>query len=356
MSYFFKEARMFDIKKQIMWSKLKVGLVITTTLAILFIAVFFAGSIERLFQPRVEITALIQDVQGLRTGAPVWVSGIEIGSVNKISLHPEHGTVVTMSINKDALNFLRTDSYAYVMTIGLLGDKYIELSAGSPEAKPLRPGDVVKGAARIGIKDIMEASAASIQQITAFIDKLEDVIAQFEKAEGTVAKFLTDPSVYNNIEAVTKSLAVVVDDINKQRGTLGLLLKDPTLYNSLVSTTSRIDGLSNKLDEGADRMIAAASSIEEFGKKLNDSRGTLHKLIEDEELYNNLNKASQRLNSILASIDSGEGTAGALLKDEELAIELKKTIVELKETTSAFRSLINDIQSDPDKYFKFSIF
>lgn len=347
---------MFDIKKQIMWSKLKVGLVITTTLAILFLTVFFAGNIERLFQPRVEITAWIPDVQGLRAGSPVWLAGIEIGSVNKISLHPVHGTVVTMSINKDALNFIRTDSYAYVMTIGLLGDKYIELSPGSPEAEPLQPDDVIKGAAHIGIADVMEAGIASIQKMTTFIGKLEDVIAQFEKAEGTVAKFLTDPSVYNNIEAATKSLALALDDINNQRGTLGLLLRDPSLYNSLVSTTSRFDGLIDNLNEGSEKITSAASSIEEFGKTLNDSRGTLHKLIEDEELYNNLNKAAQRLNSILASIDSGEGTAGALLRDEELAVELEKTIVELKETTSAFRSLINDIQSDPRKYFKFSIF
>jgi len=340
---------MFDTKKQIMWSKLKVGLVITITLAILFITVFFAGSIERLFQSRVEITAWIQDVRGLRTGAPVWVSGIEIGSVKKISLHPDHGTVVTLSVNKDALNFIRTDSYAYVMTTGLLGDKYIELSTGSSEGKPLRPGDIIKGSAQIEIKDVMKTGIASIEKMTLFIDKLEDVVEKFEKTEGTVAKFLTDPSVYNNIEAATKSLAIVIDDINKQRGTLGLLLKDPSLYNSLVSTTSRLDGLSYKFDEGAERMIAAASSIEEFSKKLNDSDGTIHKLIEDEELYNNLNNASQRLNSILAGIDSGEGMAGALLRDEELSVELKETIADL-------RSLINDIKSDPRKYFKFSIF
>lgn len=340
---------MFDIKKQLMWSKLKVGLVITTTLAILFLTVFFAGSIERLFQPKAEITAWIEDVKGLRAGAPVWLSGVEIGSVKGISLHPEQGALVAMSINKDALSFIRADSYAYIMTAGLLGDKHIELSAGSAKAKPLVPGDVIKGKSQIDFRDVMEAGATSIQKMTSFIDTLEDVLVQFEKAEGTVAKFLTDPSIYNNLKAATESLAIVMDDINKQRGTLGLLLNDPSLYNSLVSTTYRLDGLSGKLDEGADRMIAAASSIEEFGKKLNDSRGTLHKLIEDDELYNNINNASERLNSILASIDRGEGTAGALIKDEEIAAELKKTIAE-------FRILINDIKSDPKKYFKFSIF
>ncbi|MCX5884716.1 MAG: MCE family protein, partial [Proteobacteria bacterium] len=63
----------------------------------------------------------------------------------------------------------------------------------------------------------------------------------------------------------------------------------------------------------------------------------------------NLNKATQKLSSILEKVDKGEGVAGALLKDEELARELKETIRELKELTK-------DIKEHPKKYFKFSMF
>src|SRR4030043_1969366 len=117
---------MFDIKKQFLWSKLKVGLVVTLALFTLFITVFFASSIENLLSPKVELKAQIQNVKGLRKGAPVWVSGIEVGSVKNISLDTGYGTIVTLSINKDAMEFLRKDSEATIMTMGLLGDKYIE--------------------------------------------------------------------------------------------------------------------------------------------------------------------------------------------------------------------------------------
>ncbi len=136
---------MFDIKKQLLWSKLKVGLVITLALSILFLTVFFAGSIERILSSKAELRAHIQNVKGLRKGAPVWISGIEVGSVKDINLHPEYGTIVTLSLNKNFLKFLRKDAEASILTKGLLGDKYIELSNGSPGAGPIKPNDIIKG-------------------------------------------------------------------------------------------------------------------------------------------------------------------------------------------------------------------
>lgn len=107
---------MSDMKKQLMWSKLRVGVVISIGLALVLLTVFFAGKIEDLISSKVIIKAKIDDVRGLRRGAPVWVSGIEVGFVKNISLNPPYGPVVTMAINKSALPYVRTDSYANVIT------------------------------------------------------------------------------------------------------------------------------------------------------------------------------------------------------------------------------------------------
>ncbi|PIV43314.1 MAG: hypothetical protein COS27_05165, partial [Nitrospirae bacterium CG02_land_8_20_14_3_00_41_53] len=112
---------MFDMKKQLMWAKLKVGIVITLALLTLFITVFFAGNIQDIFSPKVQIKAQIKDARGLRRGSPVWISGIEIGSVKSIDLNPEYGTLVTMSVNRGAMKFIKKDSQASVLTMGLLG-------------------------------------------------------------------------------------------------------------------------------------------------------------------------------------------------------------------------------------------
>jgi phospholipid/cholesterol/gamma-HCH transport system substrate-binding protein len=326
---------MFDMKKQLMWAKLKVGLVITLALLMLFMTVFFAGDIQNIFSPKLQIKAQVKDVRGLRRGSPVWISGIEIGSVKSIDLHPEYGTLVTMLINKEALTFIKKDSKANVMTMGLLGDKYVELSAGSSDAESIKPGDMIKGTVQLEVQDIVNASSVSLEKITEFVEKLGNFIEKFEKSEGTVAKFLTDPSIYNNLKETTKTLSMILKDFKESQGTMKMFMEDPSLYNKMLNTTS---------------------SIEEFSRKLNEGPGTLRRLAEDPELYENLNMASKQLSSILERIDAGEGTAGSLLRDKELVREMKDALVELKGSITEFKELIKDFKENPKKYFKFSIF
>ncbi len=326
---------MFDMKKQLMWAKLKVGLVITLALLMLFITVFFAGDIQNIFSPKVQIKVGVKDVRGLRKGSPVWISGIEIGSVKGIDLHPEYGTLVTMSINKDALKFVKKDSKASVMTMGLLGDKYIELSSGSPDAESIKPGDTIKGTVQLEVQDIVNASSVSLEKITGFVEKLGNFIEKIENSEGTVAKFLTDPSIYNNLKETTKTLSMILKDFKESQGTMKMFMEDPSLYNKMLNT---------------------ASSIEEFSRKLNEGPGTLKRLAEDPELYENLNMASKQLSSILERIDAGEGTAGSLIRDKELVRDMKDTLVELKGSITEFKELLKDFKEHPKKYLKFSIF
>jgi phospholipid/cholesterol/gamma-HCH transport system substrate-binding protein len=353
---------MFDIKKQLLWSKLKAGIVITLALLILFLTVFFAGGIGKIISPKVEIKAQIQNVKGLRKGAPVWISGIEVGSVKDMNLHPEYGTIVTLSIDKNALKYLSKDAEASILTMGLLGDKYVELSNGSPEAGPLKPGNMIRGTAQIELQDVVETSAASIEKVSDFLNKLENLVTRIEKGEGTIAKFLTDPSIYNNLQETTKSLSVILKDLQSGHGTLKMLLEDPSLYNKLVSTTSALEELSKKINESSgtmkkliedpslyNRMLATASSMDEFSRKLNEGQGTLRRLAEEPDLYENLNKVSKQLSSLLEKIQTEQGVAGDLITDKKLANDLKDTIEELKELTK-------DMRENPRKYFKFSLF
>jgi len=353
---------MFDLKKQIKWAQVKSGIIVTLALVILFMSVFFAGSIDKIVHPKVQIKAAIRDVKGLKKGAPVWVYGIEEGSVSDISLDPGHGTVVTMSIYRKVLDFLRKDSTATVLTMGLLGDKYIELNSGTQESPRLQAGDMLRGSAQIDIKDVMEAGGSSIQKVTEFIEKMGKLVGKIEGSKGTLSRFLEDPALYDNLKESSMYLAHITRDIDKGEGTIGLLVKDPSLYVRLADASKSLEGFSKKLESGTgtmnklieddllyNRLVGATSSMEEFGKKLNNPSGTFGKLMEDPQLYENLNNASRRISLILERIDKGEGLAGVLIKDEETAKELKETVKDL-------RKLTEDIKENPHKYFKFSVF
>jgi phospholipid/cholesterol/gamma-HCH transport system substrate-binding protein len=330
-----EEKKMFDTKKQLKWSKLKVGLVLTVGLLILVLAVFFAANIQNIFTEKTELKIQFTDVMGLRKGAPVWILGIEEGSVQTIKLNPAYGVVVTVSVNRKSLQFLSKESRATIMTMGLLGDKYIELSAAQPHGEPIRPGEMIKGTTETGLKGVMETVGVAIEKMGQFIERMDNLVTRIEKGQGTIAKFLNDPTLYNNLTEASRHLSAVLEDVRNSRGTMKLLLEDPSLYN---------------------KALATASSIEEFSKKLNESAGTLKKLIEDPELYGNLNKASSQLSSILEGIERGKGMAGALIKDEEVVKDLQGVLVEFKKLSAEIEALAKDIKEHPKKYFKFSLF
>jgi phospholipid/cholesterol/gamma-HCH transport system substrate-binding protein len=353
---------MYDYVKHIKWAKLKVGIVITLALVIIFVAIMFAGSIENIITPKVRIYAMVKDVKGLREGAPVWFSGVEIGSVNSINFTLTKNVEVEMVIAADALKYLKKDSRANILTLGLLGDKYVEITPGSNEAAPLNAEDIIRGETQTEIQDVVQTSQASIAKISDFINLLEEMLLKIEKGEGTVSKFIQDPSVYDNLRDVLEKLTLLVKKAEGGSGTLGRLLNEDSLYLDLSSSVEDIKLFARKLKESEgslnrfiddpslyNRFLKASESLDTFTQRLASSRGTVRRLIEDESLYENLDAASERLNLLLEQIDKGQGLMGTLVKDEELSKELKTTLRELN-------MLIKDIKEHPSRYFKFSLF
>jgi phospholipid/cholesterol/gamma-HCH transport system substrate-binding protein len=378
---------MADVKRKLRWSQLKVGLVITLALFVLLVAIFFAGGIETLLSPTVRLRVQFQDVRGLRKGAPVWINGTEVGSAREIELDPVYGTIVTIAVHKGTLGFIKKDSQASILTMGLLGDKYIELNTGSPLAEPIRPNDIIKGTAQTEFTDIVETSAVTIQKVSELTARLDHLVTGIEAGQGTVAKFLADPSVYDNLKNATTALSKTLDDFKSSRGTLKLLIEDPSMYDRALAAISSIEAFSTTLNKGSgtlkklvedpslyDTLLATTSEMETFSKRLNkeldtlskklkDENGTLQRLVENPELYDNLNKGSQALASILSRVDQGQGTAGALVRDDELAKELKDAVTKLKALAVEMegfavelKALTKDIKENPKKYFEFSIF
>jgi phospholipid/cholesterol/gamma-HCH transport system substrate-binding protein len=326
---------MFEMKKRLRWSALKAGLVISLALLMLFAVVLYAGTIRELFTPSFELRARFQDVRGLRRGAPVWLFGTEVGSVKNIQLNPAYGTVVTLSVKKSAEPFIRNNSEAEILTMGLLGDTYVELIPGLPRAGPLRPGEMIKGKTSAEFTEVVEASTKTIQKVAELIDKVEILITSITEGRGSLARFINDPTLYNTLEKSAAILHSTLDQIEKSRGTLKLLLEDPTLYQQLTGM---------------------ASSLEEWSRNLRESSGTLKKLIEDPELYENLSESARNLDSILTTIDRGKGMAGALVRDERLVGEVKETLLEMRSVAADMKVLIKEIKEHPEKYFKFSLF
>ncbi|MGC2423311.1 MAG: MlaD family protein [Nitrospirota bacterium] len=316
----------FDYTKNLRWSRLKVGILVSAALVIIFLVVIFASNIGGLFANNIIVYSNFSDIKGLKDGAPVRLSGVQIGSVKGIYFQSAGAVRVAMSIKEDYLRFLTKDSVAAVSTMGILGDKFIELSAGTDGRLP--PGGVIAGTTSLDIQKIAGSGNAVIAKLGTVVERLDHILYLIENGNGSASKFIKDPSLYDNLNASTKRLADILDSINSGRGSLGRIVKDDTLYSELE---------------------ASARDLRQFTLSLKNSDGTLKKLVADKSLYENLDASSKKLSSILDRLDKGEGTLGGLTKNGRVSKDLEQTISDLK-------ALIEDIKQHPKKYLKISLF
>ena len=115
--------------------EVKVGLFVFAGMIVTAAVVFFIGDERRLFESKYVFKATFGDVQGLKPGAPVRLSGVDIGYVQAVG----HGgdandnrLYVSFEVVRAEAARIRTDSVAKVGNKGLLGDKMLEVSPGTP--------------------------------------------------------------------------------------------------------------------------------------------------------------------------------------------------------------------------------
>lgn len=154
----------------------RVGVLVVMALAFLSIGVFLIGNKEFLFSPTYRLKAEFKNVAGLNNGAEVRIGGIHQGTVKEIDLplQPDGKVTVVMNLKSGTRNIIKKDSRASIKTEGLLGDKYVEITFGSPKAEVVGDDATIASEAQ---KDVSEQAQAIADQaeagIAAFRDNME---------------------------------------------------------------------------------------------------------------------------------------------------------------------------------------
>ena len=309
----------------------KVGLLITVGLAVALIAVLSVGERQGLLKQRYFLNARFDDVSGLQEGAPVRVSGFQVGVVNKIALVEAGGrqkVEVRLRIEKQAQPRIRRGSVAKISSMGLLGDKLVEIVPASIDQPMLNNGEELATIVVMPPEEIMGKVAEISDTLNSTVISLNVIMKKIEKGSGTLGKMIDDPRLYTNLDSVMVSMNHLILMIKGNKGTIGKLMNDPSLYNNLNQTMSSLNTISDSLKRG---------------------QGSLGRLLREPELYNSLDSTSQKLSVIISRIEKGEGTLGKLSQDEEMYQKLRSASTELD-------LLIKDIKKNPKKYLSISVF
>lgn len=181
--------------------ELKVGIFIMIGIAILFIIVFSIGDIN-FVKKGYHIKVDFNFVDGVGGSAPVRLSGIGIGQIDGLRLYfdeKEKRTKAELSAWVREGVRIEKDAVATINTLGFMGEKYMEISPGTPGSCCLKDGGLLVGKDPISVSKLFE----DLGHLT---DSVNVVVNRLKNGEGTVGKLLTDDKVYNNLEAFTEDI------------------------------------------------------------------------------------------------------------------------------------------------------
>jgi phospholipid/cholesterol/gamma-HCH transport system substrate-binding protein len=267
----------------------RLGIFIFVGTVLLVISIFLLGNKEKLFTGTINIKTYFNQIEGLKPGAPVRLSGYDIGSVSSIALVDEKsGNVeVLMRIDDNLKHFIRLDSEAAIETEGLVGKKIVTISAGSSSIAEIQDGGIIKSKNPLNLSAIMEQTESTIS-------------------------YLKD---------LTQNLAEVVGKVNRGEGTIGKIVNDDRLYESAVNITRNAD---KSLTAVTQRLTSVSDIIVEMTGSINS-------------IITSVDTAIVDVRNIIEKVNNGEGTLGALISDEKIADSVKTIMANLTKTSEDAR-------------------
>jgi phospholipid/cholesterol/gamma-HCH transport system substrate-binding protein len=310
--------------------QLRVGAFVLASLLVFAGLVYMLGRTAGLFERQYRLVASFSQIGGLIQGATVRLAGVPVGRVGAIQL-PEAGSAkvrVELLIARRVQDRIRADSVARIETLGLLGDKIIDVTLGSGGAAVLPEG------ADLRTEEPFDTTRLT-QQGTELLKNLVELSTELRT---TLSRVVGSP-VGGDLAETVRALRSLATEIERGQGALHRLVYDKKLGSALADagetlrqvgeTVRRIDkvladprtaGLAGEAERTLGEARAAAERVNRILREVEEGRGTLHALIYDEaRTLRDLEGLLARTGTLLAGIERGEGTLGVLLRDPDAA-------------------------------------
>ncbi len=298
-----------------MSSETKVGIFALCALVIIGFITLKIGSRSFVAAGGYEVSVVVDNAIGVRPKTPVEIAGIRVGQVKEIGLEESRKAKLTLLLNKDVN--LPVDSVARIRSKGFLGEIVIEIVPGTEGVQSLADGGALNFSGQSGDINML------MTQFSSIANDIKAVSAQLRDVAGTDRN---SPmwQIVNNLQTFTQTLANNQANFNKMAG-------------NLAELTEALKGTIVKSRENVEDSLKRIASITQ---KVDEGKGTIGKLVNDDATVNKLNEAVDNLNSTLGNIKTIETEIGYH--------------AEYLGHTKEFKNYVNlTIRPKPDKAFIF---
>jgi phospholipid/cholesterol/gamma-HCH transport system substrate-binding protein len=294
----------------------KVGLLALTAGIILYLGFNFLKGYE-IFSHTNKYFVIYENVDGLTVSNPVTLNGLAVGRVDEIALMAENQNKILVTLDVDEDVKVGDSTYAFLANTDLLGGKSIELEIGN-NTKLYKGGETLIPRKKQDITAALTAKAMPI------LSNLDSTVIKLNKVFGDeVGKSVA--STLHNLELASSGLNTMVN-VNQK---------------NIAAITGNLASLSASLSQTEKQLKPVIAKMDSLAESLND--------MELKQTVANANLALQNIEKLTAKINQGEGSLGQLVNDKELYTNLTAA-------SDNLNKLLEDIQKNPKRYVKISVF
>jgi phospholipid/cholesterol/gamma-HCH transport system substrate-binding protein len=353
-------------QKQLKWSELRVGITVLVSCVTLAVLLFLMSGTRGLFSKRIMLQSYFDNASGLREGAPVRLSGVDVGNVIHIRIVPDKDkqqtpVEVIMKVSTKYGFNLRRDSVTSLETAGVLGETYLDIDSSQAVGPTVQDGDTLATQVHPDFNQVVRASQSTLENMDALLKRADRILAFAESGKGSLGKLIYDPTLYNRISSTVADLQGMVEDVAKGKGSLGALINRNEAYDKFLATLDKMNAVIDDVQAGkgtAGKLLKDPSlynnandtmaNIKKVSETINSGKGTVGRLIQDDELAKKLDITMTKLSELTSELEAGQGTAGKLFKDETLYNNANQMITEAS-------ALVKAVKENPKKYLSIKL-
>lgn len=304
-------------------SEIKVGVLITVAFALFLIGIFVVGDVRSLLWDKKKTVELIFPyADGITRGSPVWYAGLEVGAVTDVRIASSEADRIAISVKIKPEARVRKDSRIDIRSLGMMGQKYVEISPGSPGSPELEPGEALEGKSPASLSEIFETGREVATRLVALIQETQAVVHDVG----------TESPLKESIANANGLLTDLREQAKDLRGVMQKAGKFTDVLNTIAGDLKHVSGT------GGRELTSLLAEMRETNKSL------------QKRLVN----LEARLDKTLGHVDSGFTEAEGAVKNVRSLVssneeDLAALLRHLKETSQHLELLSEDLKNHPWK-------
>ena len=288
--------------------EVKIGIFAVAMIGVAWAGIRFLKGFD-IFSRNVEYYAAYDQINGVQNASPIMMKGVKIGSVTGLSFDPARSDKVVLRFTIKREYRIPTDSEAKIFSNGLMGAKAIEITYGTADTY-LHKGDTLRSSRD---RDLMDVAGS---ELDFFKQKVSQLTGDLSRALDNLNRLMEDNAgniagTLGNLNSVTGDMAQI---LSAEKNNLKSALENLSKFSDMLGDNAqRVDSIIGNVvaqfseEEFAVKLSQTVGHLDDLVARIAQGEGTVGKLMNDPELYDSLNRASENLSALLADVKQYPG-------------------------------------------------